>query len=323
MIRSLAPPDTLGGGVVLDPLRAAPRAVARAARAAGRLERGEPEPEARRRPSRARAAQPRARAARPRWRSSSRQRLKDGRPRAAAGRRAGPGACSRRCATHGRARAARTDDARARRRARTRSTHRLVAAIERDGQITLAAPTRRAQDLAQVRPGLPGALRRRQRSRCAGATRGSCAAGAERGLPERDLVFAQRGRGTPPACGRDRRRPRRPPTAAPRRLRGELGRRVLVDPLAVAVRRCREPGEPACAPRSPRSSTCTAGARRPAPAKSPSARRSEQEVAVRRRRRRRALGLELRDAPARGELAVQRHLGLQNGRGQPGEAPHP
>ena len=44
VIRPLAPPDTIGGGVVVDPAPRAPRAVARAAARLARLERGEPEP---------------------------------------------------------------------------------------------------------------------------------------------------------------------------------------------------------------------------------------------------------------------------------------
>ena len=167
VIRSLAPPDTLGGGVVLDPRprRHGPSRdlLARLAR----LERGEPEPEA---PPRQRPApKPRARA------RSAREAL----------------ALEQRLATPATSRRSTTDPRAPRRAARARprvrlgptmhvhpdaldEVHDLVVAADRARRPDHArAAARRAEDLTQVRAGLPGALRRARRSRSPGRGAGA------------------------------------------------------------------------------------------------------------------------------------------------------
>ena len=135
VIRALAPPDTLGGGVVLDP--APPRhgpwrdLLARLAR----LERGEPEPESPPPPSPSRRGRERRRSPR---RARARGAAARRRPRAAARRRPRPRR-SPRCAHHGRVVRLGRDmhvHPDALDEVRERSSSRL---IERDGEITLAA----------------------------------------------------------------------------------------------------------------------------------------------------------------------------------------
>ena len=137
VVRSIAPPDTLGGGVVLDP---AARRHGRRADALARLERlrrGEPEPEPRAaaapapppaaaRPARALGLRPRARGApaRRRPRAAERRRPRPRRPGRPARRRAR------------RARGPR--DVRAPRRARGGARRGWRRSIAADGAITLA-----------------------------------------------------------------------------------------------------------------------------------------------------------------------------------------
>ena len=165
VVRSVAPPDTLGGGVVLDP---AARRHGRRGDVLARLERlrrGEPEPEPESeptappapRPGRAGPAarlRPRARGApaRRRPRAAERRRPRGRRPRRPARRRARGAGGAR--------------DVRAPRRAGGRARpgrgrHR------RRGRDHAGAPARRAADLAQVRPGAPRAPRRRARDQAA------------------------------------------------------------------------------------------------------------------------------------------------------------
>ena len=192
VIRSLAPPDTLGGGVVLDP---APRRhgpsrdlLARLAR----LERGEPEPEA---PPAAPAPEPE-----PRRRSARAALALEARLRAAGHEPpldadlgdAGELAALR---AHGRAVRLGRDDAHPPRRARRRRRSGWSRLIERDGEITLAGlrdelgtSRKYAQALLEHFDGdegdaapaahVPGVLRRRRRGRAARSGPSPAPAGA-------------------------------------------------------------------------------------------------------------------------------------------------
>ena len=161
VVRSIAPPDTLGGGVVLDP---AARRHGRRDDALARLERlrrGEPEPAPE--PAAAPAPRPAPGCARPAARLGPGARGAPARrgPRAAERRR--PRGRRPRRPARGRARGARgARDVRAPRRAGGGARPSRGRRRRRRGDH--AGPSaRRASDLAQVRPGAPRAPRRRAR----------------------------------------------------------------------------------------------------------------------------------------------------------------
>ena len=164
VVRSIAPPDTLGGGVVLDP---AARRHGRRDDALARLERlrrGEPEPapEPRRRRRRAPQAPP---APLPDSALALEERLR------AAGHEP-PNAADLEADDLAALRAA----GRAVRVGRAMYAHpealaavraRVEAVVAAEGRDHAGAPARRASDLAQVRPGPPRAPRRRARDQAA------------------------------------------------------------------------------------------------------------------------------------------------------------
>ena len=222
VIRSLAPPNTLGGGVVLDPHRATGR---RATCSRGsRSGRAEPDAAAgagaRRSPERAPLSAD-ALALEARLRAAGHEPPLDEDRELLAELR-----------EHGRAvRLGPTmhihtdalDDVR----------DRVIAAIERDGEITLARPARRAADLAQVRPGAARALRRRARH-APPRRRARAQAPALNAASQNASSCSLEATNAARSPGR-----RVDQLARPGRELAELVRGVHVDPLAVAVRRVR------------------------------------------------------------------------------------